>query len=767
MNYLIRRTDVQIFLRICLSSALLLTSATAIIALPQAASIRRVDLAGGNGALTLAGTVHPLARPEFDQGPVNPRTPMGRMVLLLKPSATRQAALDALVAAQQDPASPQFHQWLTPVQYGALFGASDADLSRVTAWLRQDGFSIENIQPSRRAIVFSGTAGQVFEAFRTRIDRYRVNGMLHLANAQNLEIPDELADVVTGVVSLNDFHHRPQLASHPLAAVPARLPAPPVPPPLRAQPSVLRAQFNSGSDHYLFPADFATIYDLAPLYSAGTEGGGTSIAIAGRSSINLVDVSAFRTTAGLPANPPAVILAGADPGLVAGDRDEATLDVEWAGAIAPAASIKLVTAASTAATDGVDLAAQYIVNHALAQVVSVSYGSCEQAMGPAELAFYNGLWEQAASQGMSVFVAAGDAGAAGCSDPADAAATAAAVNGLCSSPYATCVGGTQFDDGAQPGAYWSAANGAGYNSALQYIPEVVWNESGTSGGAGLWASGGGISTVYAQPAWQAAVAGTEQANAMRAVPDVSLAAAQHDGYIVYENGSYSVAYGTSAATPAFAALMALVVESRGAVQGSANPTFYALAAAESSPFHATGAGNNSVPGVPGYAANGAPYNLATGLGSVDAAHLVEGWGGTAAAAGAPWLTLDVAAQPLALAGSQGTLELTAVTGGSFSGDITLIAGGLPVGMAAQWSANPVAAAGASSTPVSLTLKTAPWTPPGSFSIVITAAGGGLSATQRITVTVRRPPACRYELIPSHCGLRPVAPRIGSVVKAAP
>src|SRR6185437_7470740 len=207
-----RRADVQTFLRICSFSTLLVTSATAIIALPQAAPIRRVNPAGGNGAVTLAGTVHPLARPEFDQGPVNPQMTMGRMVLLLKPSAARQAALDALVAAQQDPASPQFHHWLTPAQYGQLFGASDADLSRVTAWLRQNGFAIENIPPSRQAIVFSGTAGQGFEALRTRIDRYRVDGTLHLANAQDLEIPAELADVITGVVSLNDFHHQPQLA---------------------------------------------------------------------------------------------------------------------------------------------------------------------------------------------------------------------------------------------------------------------------------------------------------------------------------------------------------------------------------------------------------------------------------------------------------------------------------------------------------------------------------------------------------------------------
>ncbi len=556
--------------------------------------------------ITLRGNVHPLARPEFDQGLANPATRLDRMLLVLNSNSAQQADLEALVAAQQDPDSPLYHQWLTPGEFGARFGASDAGLEQVTAWLTSKGFTVEEISAGRRLVTFSGSAAQVTAAFRTPLRIYRVDGTDHLANSSDPQIPVGLSGLVAGVVSLHDFRRTSQMRT--LA-------------PLDAQPD-----YSAGATHYLFPADFATIYNLNSLFIAGTNGSGSSIAIAARSDIKLSDIESFRLMAGLPANDPTVTLDGADPGLVSHDQDESTLDTEWSGAIAPAAAVNLVVAASTATTDGIDIASAWIVNHATAPVVSVSYGSCEQDMGAAELAFYNSLWEQAASQGMSVFVASGDAGAAGCSAPTANAGSRAAVNGLCSSPYATCVGGTEFNEGPDAARYWSSANSAGYGSALSYIPEEVWNESASNGGTGLWASGGGASIVYSQPSWQSTIDGATAANGMRAVPDVALAAADHDGYFVAENGSFWIASGTSASAPSFAGIMALVVESQlGTPQGNANPRLYALASAAGDPFHATLSGDNSVPGVAGIALTGAKYNLATGLGSVDAALLVKGW----------------------------------------------------------------------------------------------------------------------------------------------
>jgi len=556
--------------------------------------------------ITLRGNVHPLARPEFDLGLLDPNTHLGRMLLVLNSTPAQQADLDALLAAQQDPQSPLYHQWLTPTQFGVRFGATDADLAQVTAWLVAHGFTIDEVPAGRRLVAFSGSAAQVAAAFRTSLHVYRVNGTLHLANSTDPQIPASLSGLIAGVVSLHDFRRTSQLRS--LS-------------PLSPEPD-----YSAGATHYLFPADFATIYNLNPLFIAGTNGSGTSIAIAARSNIKLPDVEAFRSMAGLPANDPMVTLDGVDPGLVAHDQDESTLDAEWAGAVAPAAQINLVVAASTATTDGIDLSSAWIVNHAAAPIVSVSYGSCERDMGTAELAFYSSLWEQAASQGMSVFVASGDAGAAGCSGPASSSGSHAAVNGLCSSPYSTCVGGTEFNEGSNPAQYWSSSNSSGYGSALSYIPEEVWNESALNGGTGLWASGGGASTVYAQPTWQSNIDGAAAANGMRAVPDVALAAADHDGYFAVENGTYWIASGTSAATPSFAGIMALVIQSQnGASQGSANPHLYSLATSANNPYHPTPSGDNGVPGVAGFSATGTTFNLATGLGSVDATLLVRGW----------------------------------------------------------------------------------------------------------------------------------------------
>ncbi len=681
--------------------------------------------------VTLAGSVHPLARPEFDQGAASPETRLDRMVLVLQAAPAQQAALDKLVEAQHNPNSPQFHRWLTPAQFGARFGVSAGDRARIAAWLSSKGFAVEPAPEGGRLLIFSGAADQVAAAFHTQVHRYLAGGVAHLANSQDPQIPAALAPIVAGVLSLHDFRRAPQTAS--------RRPAP-------APQAAPRPQWNLGGSHYLFPADYAAIYNLNPLYAAGTTGAGASIAIAGRSNLNLADVAAFRAAAGLPAAVPDVILTGTDPGLVPVDQDEATLDVEWAGAVAQGAHVKLVTAQSTATTDGIDLAAAAIVNQRLAPVVSVSYSSCEQAMGPAELAFYNGLWEQAASQGMSVLVSSGDSGAAGCAASQTAAAADAGVNGLCTSPWVTCVGGTQFNEGGSDATYWDAANTPVQGSARGYIPEVVWNESALHGGNGLWASGGGSSRVYSQPAWQQGVAGSAAANGMRAVPDVSMTAAAHDGLVIHENGSAWIVSGTSAAAPAFAGLMALVVQGQGgAGQGSANPGLYALAASSASPFHAIQSGDNSVPGVPGFSAGAGRYNLATGLGSVDADLFVQAWG--ALTAPSPTLALAAPAGPLRAApGASATVGLSVATGGPFAGDVQFSVGSLPAGVTAVWSANPVTPR-AGSAAVTLTLKASPQAQPGVSVVTINARGDGLTATAQL----------QFQLAPAR--LRPSAPRL--------
>jgi subtilase family serine protease len=180
--------------------------------------------------------------------------------------------------------------------------------------------------------------------------------------------------------------------------------------------------------------------------------------------------------------------------------------------------------------------------------------------------------------------------------------------------------------------------------------------------------------VYAQPSWQKAIGGTSAANGMRAVPDVAVSAADHDGYITYENGSYYVVSGTSAASPSFAGVMALVVEKLGGTGvGNANPGLYALLNAARNPFHATGTGNNSVPGVTGFTANGAEYNLATGLASVDGALLVNGWSAAGNATGPDFVLTASAAGGTVQTGKTGTFTVSVAESGAGQNAVTLTA----------------------------------------------------------------------------------------------
>ncbi len=612
----------------------------------------------------LGHNTHPWARAEFDRGAAPADLPMERMLLVLRRSPEQEGELVDLLERQQDAGSPDYHRWLTPDEFGARFGAADEDIRTVREWLEAQGFHVEPVAGGRAAIEFSGTAGQVSRAFHTSIHRYVVAGEDHWANASDPQIPEALAPVVAGVATLHNFHARPQ--SRFVGSRPDNFTG------WRPQTDM------AGGGHALSPADYAVIYNLNPLYQGGITGAGTTIAVVGRSNIHVQDVQDFRNTFGLPNHPPQVVLNGSDPGIVSqGEEAEAVLDVTWAGAVARSATVKLVVSQSTNSADGAQLSEIYAIDHNIGDVLTESFGACEASVTAAQAALIASLAEQAAAQGITYLVSSGDSGASGCADPgAASAAGPLSVNVLASSPYTTAVGGTEFNDMAAPAAFWSAANGAGFVSALSYIPEVVWNESCAAGQAGctqpnLYAGGGGASVYFSKPWWQSGVASIP-ADGRRDVPDVSLTAAGHDPYLLCMGGScsgtsksfYGIA-GTSASAPSFAGMMALVDQKSQGRQGLANPTLYRLAAAEqwaqcngsnSAGLPASGcifndvtAGNNSVPGGAGYGTAsasypaGAGYDLASGLGSVNAANLVDHWGSTALAATATTLGISPAA----------------------------------------------------------------------------------------------------------------------------
>ncbi|MGB0078560.1 MAG: S53 family peptidase [Candidatus Sulfotelmatobacter sp.] len=663
--------------------------------------------------VTLRGNVHPLAQAQYDAGAVAPDFPMEHMLLTLLPDSTQQDVLNQLVDAQHNPESPYYHQWLTPEQYGERFGVSDADTAQIVSWLQEHGMQVEEVTAGRRSIIFSGTAAQVQTAFHTAIHTYKIGDEVHHANVNDPEIPAALVQVVGGVVSLHDFHSEPM---HGLV----RKPSP---------------DFSSGGAYYLAPADFATIYDLNPLYQQSITGSGQSVAIVARSNINIADARQFRTFFGLPANDPQIIVNGTDPGIwSANEETEADLDVEWSGAVARSATIKFVVSKSTNSSDGVDLSAQYIVNHNLAPVMSTSFGLCEASLGSSRNSFLNSLWQQAAAEGITVFVSSGDSGAAGCDSASALTAThGRAVNGLCSTPYSVCVGGTEFNDLANPTLYWSPSNSSGTQaSALSYIPEIFWNASGPD--YGLWASGGGASAVYAKPSWQAGTG--VPADGKRDVPDVALSSAGHDGYLIYQNGELYVVGGTSAASPSFAGVMALVVQNTAARQGNASVAFYSLASKQraggASVFHDTTIGNNSVPGQAGFNAT-VGYDQATGLGSINGSILVNHW---ADATTPPSFHAALSANSLSVTGgSNKSLTLNVTVSGGFNAAVTFSITGLPGGVSDTFTPAKLTAPGSGSSVLKLTATSAARA--GTYSATVSATSGATKQQMPLSVTIVR------------------------------
>ncbi len=438
----------------------------------------------------LHGNTHPLARAEFDRGAVASNLVMDHMQLVLKRSPEREAALEKLMAEQTDRSSPNYHKWLTPEQFGEQYGASDQDIQTITAWLGSHGFVIGNASKGKMTIDFSGTAGQVQQAFHTTIHRYVINEEEHLANAHDPSIPTALAPAVVGIASLHNFFPKRQSIARPAKQIRRPLYTFPTSPQCSESTS---ANNNNPCSYGLAPADFDKIYSVP----SARNGSGETIAIVSDSDINENDVVQFRSVFGLPAEnflqvetDPATDPGNSGPD---GDEVEAVLDVEWSAAVATAANIDLVVSANTAVMAGVDISAQYIVNTplpptgTLAPIMSVSYGLCELDLGTAGNQFHNSLWQQAASEGITVLVSAGDNGGAGCDileingPPTQPAEYGLEINGLASTPYNVAVGGTDFNDVNNPSTYWSTSNNAVTGqSVLSYIPEMTWNDSCTN-----------------------------------------------------------------------------------------------------------------------------------------------------------------------------------------------------------------------------------------------------------------------------------------------
>ena len=649
--------------------------------------------------IAVAHSVSPRALAATDLGEAPADRILPSVTLRFSMTAAQSSALDTLLAAQQNPASPLYRQWLTPEQFGARFGLSTADLARTTAWLQSQGLTVTGVARGQSFITVSGTVASLNAAFGIRLHTIQLKGEQHIANLTDPTLPSPLAAVVGTITGLNDLRLKPHAHPHFTSSI--------------------------SGNHFIAPGDFYTIYDINPLLTANVNGSGVTIAVAGQTDIQLSDMAAFRSASGLTANPPTVKLIGADPGVpTTDDQVEASIDVEWSGAVAPAASILYVNS-----TDVFNGSLTAIIDQNLAPIATISYGNCESGFGSSDINSYNQLFRQAAAQGQTIAGPAGDSGATDCDYQTSVASQGLAVDFPASSPYVTGVGGTMFNEGS--GTYWSTTNGNFSGSALSYIPEAVWDESDSDG---LSAGGGGASTFFGKPSWQ--IGTGVPADSHRDVPDLAFnAAAAHDPYLICQGGSCTNGYrdanndldaygGTSISTPAFAAMMALLEQQLQTRVGLANPTIYALANSTYSTnvFHDVTTGTNDSPctigspdcatvvevcnsqsntgkGCIGYNAT-TGYDIASGWGSLDVFNFVNNWslvspfGPTTTGTNASATTVVPSSTSVT---QHTTLTLTATVASAASGITTTPTGRAELTLDGVETGSPVALTGAHAT----------------------------------------------------------------------
>lgn len=655
----------------------------------QAPAIRiRSEITSAQMAI-LKGSLQPQAQPAWDSGRMPANYPLHGISLFFQPSATQQAELKQLLAEQQNPASPLYHQWLTPDQYAARFGLSEADIEKVQSWLQQQGFSIDSVARSRTMIRFSGTVGQVEQAFQTQMHYYTVNGKRNFAPSTALSIPAALSGIVLNVGNLDTF--RPQ------AHVIKRTGLAPKP------------SFTSGQTGSVFfaPGDIQTVYDMKALTGGGYTGVGQSIAVLGQSEISLSDIEHFQTAAGLTVKDPTLVLVPGtgSPAFSSGDQGESDLDLEWSSTTASGADVFLVyvgngTNPTTSSPYSVFDSLAYAVDQRIANIITLSYGACEIGNSTTSLLQIDTILQQAATQGQTFIASSGDSGSTPCYGITGLTPAsnefALSVSYPSSSQYATGVGGSEITSAnSAVGTYWTAASGTTdlITSATQYIPEVAWNDDTTSGCTDannnpigcLSSSGGGASILYtSKPTWQAGVPGIPSDN-KRDVPDIALYSSPalpgylfctsdtsdwytppsnstnpaqqnscNQGFRDSATGYLTVAGGTSFAAPIFAGMVAILNQKAGYAggQGLLNKALYSLASnstAYASAFHDITTGNNNClagtavcPNGPiGFSA-GTGYDQVTGLGSIDLNNLANAWTASAATLEATTTTLTAA-----------------------------------------------------------------------------------------------------------------------------
>jgi subtilase family serine protease len=584
--------------------------------------------------VTLAGNTRPEVGIARDLGALAPDFRLDHLQLELRRSPAAERQVEEFVNSLTDPESPNYHRWLGAEEFGSRFGTDPADLRVVTAWLTDHGFTVESIPDGRMAIDFSGTAAQVAATFHTEIHRIESQGREHIANIRDPEIPATLAPLVVGIASLHDFRAQKKF---------------------RPRPDFTSSTGCSGPCYALAPGDLQTIYHMSSVYAGGITGDGQTIAVVEDTNLYTnADFNTFRTRFGLAAKYPTSSLvvthpaptSGANncrnPGVNSnGDDVEAAVDAEWASAAAPGATIELASCDNTKTSDGIFLAIQNLVNAASPPpIISISYGYCEAENGASYNAAFDTLYQQAAAEGISIFVSTGDDGPSDCAVSGKDTPYGIGINAWAASQYDVAVGGTDFSDvyAGTTAKYWKSKSSTTGESAISYVPEMTWNDSCASTILAAYVSGSGVTygskgfcnsklgapflslgggeggpsgcfygnpaaqgyvggtcRGYAKPSWQKGLFGNP-ADGVRDIPDVSMFAAdgvwQHYYLLCFSDPNnsgtpcgadlvnWAGGGGTSYAAPILAGVQALVNQKLKAAQGNPNPVYYRLAAAE-------------------------------------------------------------------------------------------------------------------------------------------------------------------------------------------
>jgi subtilase family serine protease len=477
-----------------------------------------------------------------------------------------QQALEKFLADVQNPASPQYHHFLTPAQFNAEFGPSQADVDKAVSFLGKSGATGIEVSGNRQAITFTGSAAQLESAFRTRIGTYhdQVSGRSFFANDTAPAVPADVSGVVSNVVGLDNHAVR----THSTAKA--------------AKPNVVKS---------VTPPVLKTAYGTSGLSATGS---GVKVGFVEFDGYQKSNITQYDSTYGLSAGSVTTVpVSGANYDSSPGDGQiEVELDIEVVHAVAAAASDYVYEAPNTSA--GELAMYQKIASDHTVNVVSISWGACESAEGSSAANSISSAIATGTAEGISYFAAAGDDGTTDCYRQTGSAAKA--VDFPASSPNVTGVGGTKL----------TVTSSNGYSS------EATWND-GNSGGS----TGGGISTVFAAPSWQ-----SSQSTTKRKVPDVSADASPTSGYYIYSAGSWETVGGTSGAAPLWAAFAVLQNQVHGGGLGNLNPKFYSIGNGSSygTGFHDVTTGNNTLHGTTGFTA-GTGYDQVTGWGSFKASGL--------------------------------------------------------------------------------------------------------------------------------------------------